>query len=76
MSLVCIVFHIHMECCKCSSLILVWFGGLVFVIILRNVVHDLKAVLMPYLLPIILNFSDMPGVYGIIADPVGFSCSV
>ena len=28
---------------------------------LRSVVLDLKAVLMPYLLPILLNFSDMPG---------------
>ena len=43
---------------------------------LRSVVLDLKAVLMPYLLPILLNFSDMPGAYGIIADPVGFSCAV
>ena len=42
---------------------------------LRSVVHYLKAVLMPYLLPI-LNFSDMPGAYGIIADSVDFSCSV
>ena len=39
----------------------VWFGGLVFVSMLHSVVHDLKAVLMPYLLPILLNFSDMPG---------------
>ena len=54
----------------------VWFGGLVFVSMLRTVVLDLKAVLMPYLLPILLNFSDMPGAYGIIADPVGFSCAV
>ena len=55
----------------------VWFDGLVFVSILRSVVHDPKAVLMPYLLPILLNFSDiMPGAYGIIADPVGFSCAV
>ena len=54
----------------------VWFGGLVFVSMLRSVVLDLKAVLMLYLLPILLNFSDMPGAYGIIADPVGFSCCV
>ena len=40
------------------------------------VLHDLKAVLMPYSLPILLNFSDMPGMYGIIADPVGFSCAL
>ena len=53
-----------------------WFGGLAFVSMLCSVVHDLKAVLMPYLLPILLNFSDMPGAYGIIADPVGFSCAV
>ena len=45
----------------------VWFGGLVFVSMLRRVVHDLKAV---------LNFSDMPDAYGIIAVPVGFSCAV
>ena len=43
---------------------------------LRSVVLDLKAVLMPYLLPILFNFPDMPGAYGIIADPVGFSCAV
>ena len=54
----------------------VWFGGLVFVSMLRSVVLYLKAVLMPYLLPIILNFYDMPGAYGIIAVPVGFSCAV
>ena len=54
----------------------VWFDGLVSVCMLRSVVHDLKAVLMPYLLPILLNFSDMPCAYGIIADPVGFSCAV
>ena len=30
--------------------------------ILRSVVHDLKAVLMPYLLPV-LNFSAMPAAY-------------
>ena len=54
----------------------VWFGGLVFVSMLRSVVLDLKAVLMPYLLPILLNFSYMPGAYGIIVDPLGFSCAV
>ena len=54
----------------------VWFGGLVFVSMLRSVVHDLKAVLMPYLLLILLNFSYMRGAYGIIADPEGFSCAV
>ena len=43
---------------------------------LRSVVLDLKAVLMPYLLPILLNFSDMPGAYCIIADPVGIFCVV
>ena len=43
---------------------------------LLSVVHDLKAVLMLYLLPILLNFSDMTSAYGIIADPVGFSCAV
>ena len=42
----------------------------------RSVVHDLKAVLMSYLLPVLLNFSDMPGAYSIIAVPVGFSCAV
>ena len=31
---------------------------------LRSVVHDLRAVLIPYLLPI-LNFSVIPGVYGL-----------
>ena len=40
------------------------------------VVLDLKAVLMPYLLPIFLNFSDMPGAYGIITGSVGFSSAV
>ena len=35
---------------------------------LRSVVHDLKAVLMPYLLPT-LNFFYMPGAYGITAVP-------
>ena len=54
----------------------VWFGGLVFVIMLRSVVHDLNAVLMSYVLPTLLNFSDMSGAYGIIVDPVGFSCAV
>ena len=34
---------------------------------LRSVVHDLKDVLMPYLLPILLNFSDMPGAYGTVS---------
>ena len=53
----------------------VWFGGLVFVSMLHSVVYDLKAVLMPYLLPI-LNFSDMSGAYCIIAVPEGFSCAV
>ena len=43
---------------------------------LHSVVLDLKAVLVPYLLPILLNFSDMPGAYGILTDPVGFSCAV
>ena len=52
----------------------VWLGGLVSVSMLRSVAHDLKAVLMPYLLPI-LNFSDIPDAYGIIAVPVGFSCA-
>ena len=29
MSLLCIVFHIHLECCRCSSFeSCVWFGGL------------------------------------------------
>ena len=37
----------------------VWFSGVVFVSMLGSVVHDMKAVLMPYLLPILLNFSDM-----------------
>ena len=46
---------------------------------LRSVIHDLKAILMSHLLPILLKFYDMPGAfgaYGIIADPVGFSCAV
>ena len=43
---------------------------------LHSVVHDLKAVLMPYLLSILRNSSDMPGAYGIIAVPVGFSCAI
>ena len=51
----------------------VWLGGLVFLSMLRSVVHDLKSAMMPYLLPILLNFSDMPGAYGIIADSVSFS---
>ena len=77
MSLLGIVSHIHMECCRCSSLILVFgFSGLVFVSMLHSVVHDLKAVLMVHLLPILLNFSDIPGVHGIITVPVGFSCAV
>ena len=42
---------------------------------LRSVVHDLKAVLMSYLLPV-LNFSDMPGAYDIIVISVGFSRAV
>ena len=45
------------------------FGGLVFVSMLCSVVLDLKAVLMLYLLPILLHFSDMP-------TPMGFSCAV
>ena len=73
MSLLCIVSHMYMEWCRSSSLIVV-FGGLVFVSMLRSVVHDLKAVLMPYLLPILPDFSDMPGAYGTIAVPVGLSC--
>ena len=43
---------------------------------LRSVVLDLKADLMPYLLPILLNFSDMHGAFGIIVVPVVFSCAV
>ena len=39
----------------------VWFGGLVLYSMLRSVGHDLKAVLIPYLLPILFNFSYMPG---------------
>ena len=54
----------------------VWFGGLVFVSMLRSVLLDLKAVLMPCLLSILLNFSDIPCAYGIIAVPMGFSCAV
>ena len=54
----------------------VWFGALDFVSMLRSVVRHLKAVLMPYLLPILLNFPDMPGAYAIIAVPVGFSLGV
>ena len=54
----------------------VWFGGLVFVSMLRSVVHDLKAALMLHLLPILLNFSDMSCAYGIIAVPVGFFYAV
>ena len=54
----------------------VWLGGLVFVSMFRGVVYDLKAVVMPYLLPILLYFSYMPGTYCIIVDPVGFSCAV
>ena len=42
----------------------------------HSVVHDLKAVLILYLLPILLNFSDMPGASGFIAVPVGFSYTV
>ena len=53
-----------------------WFGGLVFLSMLRSVVHDLKAVLMPYLLPTLLNFSDKSGAYDIIADPMCFSSAV
>ena len=43
------------------------FGGLVSVSMLRSVILDLNVVLMPNLLPILLNFSDIPGAYGIIA---------
>ena len=76
MSLLCIVSHIHMECCILQIFdSCVWFLALLFVSMLRSVVRDLEAVLMPYLLSV-LNFSDMPGAYGIIADPVGFSCAV
>ena len=72
----------HLLCSACVHLFLfvvvfdscVWFGGLVFVSMLDSAVRDLKAVLMPYLLHILLNFSDMSRAYGIIADPVGFSC--
>ena len=52
----------------------VWFVGLCEYASLCGT--DLKAVLMPYLLPILLSFSEMPGAYGIIADPVGFSCAL
>ena len=56
----------------------VWFGGLLFVSMLHSVVHDLKAALMPYLLPNHLNFLIcLVRIVGpIIADPVGFSCAV
>ena len=46
-----------------------------FVSMHRSVVHYPRAVVMPYLLTM-LNFSDMPGAYGIIADPMGFSYAV
>ena len=62
--------------CSGISLILVSFGGLIFVRMLRSVVRDPKAVLMLYLLPVLVNFSDMPGVYGIIAIRVSLSCAV
>ena len=54
----------------------VWFGDLVFVSMLRSIVHDVKAVLMPNLLPTLLNDSNMPGAYGIIAVSEGLSCAV
>ena len=41
-----------------------------------SVVHDLKGVLMPNLLHILLIFSVMPGACGILAVPVGFSRAV
>ena len=37
-----------------------------------DLVDDLKAILMPYLLPILLNFFDMLGAYGI--RPYRSSC--
>ena len=43
---------------------------------LHSVVHDLKAILMPYLLPILINFSDMPDAYGIIYLSMGFYWAV
>ena len=43
---------------------------------LRIVVLDLNVVLVPNLLHIFLNFSDMPGSYVIIAVPLSFSPSV
>ena len=51
--------HSHADSC-------VWFLALLFVSMLRSVVRDLEAVLMPYLLSA-LNFSDVTGACGIIA---------
>ena len=63
------------QICRYSSLNLV-LCGLVFVNMLRIVVLDLNVVLVPNLLHIFLNFSDMPGSYVIIAVPLSFSPSV
>ena len=52
----------------------VWFDGLVFVSMLRSVVHELKAVLTPYLLPILLNFCDMP--VRMVLSPILWVCLV
>ena len=36
---------------------------------LRSLVHSLNVVLILNLLPILFNFSDIPGAYGIVAVP-------
>ena len=39
---------------------------------LGSVVFDVNVVLMPILLSVLLNFSNMPGAYGITAVSSGF----
>jgi hypothetical protein len=43
---------------------------------LRSGVLDFTVILTPNLLPILLNISDIPRAYGIVAVPLGLSCSV
>ena len=52
------------------------FGGLVFVRMLCSVVFDLNVRLLENLLPVLLNFSHVPGTYSVNAAYLVFSFGV
>ena len=54
----------------------VWFGVLVFVSMFRSVVPLSESCSDAVYVAYLINFSDMPGAYGIIVVPVGFCCAV